>query len=128
MWLACAAKTAGPQAVLCDTRPHFLAIDLHGARSALRHAAAETRTSQLAHCPTKCCHFVERGVWSETTELANFDDDEGHIVDEGTVPPGIHAIEDGLLHLSERSVGRLADQRSQTFDAEHVVKTVEHFD
>ena len=76
----------------------------------------------MSHEPTR------HSARSETTELANFDDDEGHIIGEGTVPPGSHAIKDCLLHLPERSLGRLGDQRSQAFDTEHVVKTVEHFD
>ena len=35
------------------------------------------------------------------TELANFDDDEGHIVGEGTVAPGSHAVEDRLPHFRQ---------------------------
>ena len=34
-------------------------------------------------------------------ELANFDDNEGHVVGEGTVPPRSHAVEDRLLHIRE---------------------------
>ena len=34
-------------------------------------------------------------------QLANFDDNEGHIVGEGTVPPCSNAVENCLLHIRE---------------------------
>jgi hypothetical protein len=35
------------------------------------------------------------------SQLANFDDNEGHVVGEGTVAPGSHAVENCLLHIRE---------------------------
>lgn len=35
------------------------------------------------------------------TKLANFHDNEGHVVGEGTVPPGSYAVEDRLLHIDQ---------------------------
>ena len=34
-------------------------------------------------------------------ELANFDDDQGHIVGEGAMPPFSHAVEDRLPHFRQ---------------------------
>jgi hypothetical protein len=34
-------------------------------------------------------------------QLANFNDNEGHVVGEGTVPPRSYAVEDCLLHIRE---------------------------
>jgi hypothetical protein len=38
---------------------------------------------------------------SQTMELANFDDDQGHIVGERAMPPGSHAVEDRLPHFRQ---------------------------
>ncbi len=42
---------------------------------------------------------------SQTTELANFDDNQGHVVGEGTVPPASYAVEDCLPHFGKFSFG-----------------------
>jgi hypothetical protein len=34
-------------------------------------------------------------------ELANFDDNQGHVIGEGTVPPGSYTLENCLLHVRE---------------------------
>jgi len=38
---------------------------------------------------------------SPSLKLANFDDNQGHVVGEGTVPPGSYTVEDRLLHIRE---------------------------
>ena len=38
---------------------------------------------------------------SQATELANFDDNEGHVVGERAMPPGSHAFEDRLPHFHQ---------------------------
>ena len=50
---------------------------------------------QLAREPTR--HSAQ----SQTTELANFDNDQGHIVGKRAMPPGSHAIEDRLPHFRQ---------------------------
>ena len=61
-------------------------------------------------------------------ELANFDDDEGHVVGQGAVAPRGRALEDGLFHFGKCSCGRLADQLLKALNAEHVLGPVKHFD
>ena len=52
---------------------------------------------------TSCRRMVDyRQRWDPTpTTLANFSNNEGHVVGEGTVPPRSHAVEDRLLHIRE---------------------------
>ena len=44
-------------------------------------------------------------------ELANFDDDEGHVVGQGAVAPSGRALEDGLFHFGS---ARVADWRTNS--------------
>ena len=41
------------------------------------------------------------GDTSLNPRLANFDDNEGHVVGEGTVTPGSYAVEDCALHFRQ---------------------------
>ena len=41
--------------------------------------------------------------------LTDFDNNEGYVVGEGTVPPGSYAVEDRLLHIRECQRCRLQD-------------------
>ena len=59
------------------------------------------------------------------TELANFDNNKGHVVGERAVAPRGRAVEDYLFHFGKWSGSRLADQLLKAVDAKHVAPTVE---
>ena len=61
-------------------------------------------------------------------ELANLDDNEGHVVGQRAVAPRSHTVKNGLPHFRKRSFGRLAHQLFQALDAEHVAATVKNLD
>ena len=53
---------------------------------------------------------IRGGAGRPERELANFDDDEGHIVGEGAMPPRSHTVEDRLLHFWQFELCRIEDQ------------------
>ena len=61
-------------------------------------------------------------------ELANFDDDQGHIVGEGAVPPRSHAVEDRLPHFRQWKLCRIEDQSCKAVDAHHIVAIIKDLD
>jgi hypothetical protein len=46
-------------------------------------------------------YFGDRQGTILNPRSTNFDNNEGHVVGEGTVPPRSHAVEDRLLHIRE---------------------------
>jgi hypothetical protein len=70
-----------------------------------------------------------RERWNRApTKLADFCDNEGHIVGEGTVPPGSWAVEDCPLHFRQCQRRRFVNQVFQTLHADHVIETVKNLD
>ena len=71
-------------------------------------------------------HFASVGGFGEvqdTTELANFYDNEGHVVGEGTVPPRSYAVKDCPLHFRQCQRRRFVNQVFQTLHAEQQPKS-----
>src|ERR1700731_619692 len=60
--------------------------------------------------------------------LANFDDNERHVVGEGSVAPSSYAVEDCPLHFRQCQRRRFVNQVFQTLHAEHVIGTVKNLD
>ena len=78
-----------------------------GGHSQLRSTATQPPlvASACAHAPG--AHVPPQD--GTVTELANFDDDEGHIVGEGAMPPHSHAVEDCLPHVRQWKLCRIED-------------------
>jgi len=60
---------------------------------------------------------------SSNAQLANFDDNEGHVVGEGSVAPGSNAVEDCPLHFRQCQRRRFVNQVFQTLHAEQQPKS-----
>ena len=58
----------------------------------------------------------------------DFDNNEGHVVGEGTVPPRSYAVKDCPLHFRQWQRRRFVNQVFQTLHAEHVIGTVKNLD
>src|SRR5947208_1969251 len=70
---------------------------------------------------------IETGNLRSAVCSTDFHEHERHIISGGTFAPGRNAIEDALLHFTERQEGGLADKFLQAFDAEHFPARIEHF-
>src|SRR5580704_10208895 len=81
-------------------------------------------------CPLTTPSMVaQRQPWNRVpTKLANFCDNKGHVVGEGSVPPGSNAVEDCPLHFRQCQPRRFVNQVFQTLHAEHVIETVKNLD
>jgi hypothetical protein len=74
-------------------------------------AVLATRKLMSVSGPNLAARMANRRLHTDTTptELANFDDDKGHIVGEGAVPPHGHAVEDRLPHFRQWKLCRIED-------------------
>ena len=57
-----------------------------------------------------------------------FDDNQGYVIGHSVVPPRSHSVEDCVFHFRKCSRVGLANQLSESLNAEHVSGTVEHLD
>ena len=71
-------------------------------------------------------HFLAQPAHEVLPVLANFDQYERNIVSERAMPPRRYAGNNFLPHFRECSLGRLADQRFQPLDTEHLVVLVKN--
>jgi len=58
--------------------------------------------------------------------LTDFDNNEGYVIGEGTVPPGSYAVEHRPLHFRQCQRRGFVNQVFQTLHAEHVIETVKN--
>src|ERR1700680_2084604 len=110
----------------CERTYNSLGTRCDFTRSASRRSVDRENVSCIS--ATSCQRIVDcRHVGNPTLiELANFYDNEGHVVGEGTVTPRSYAVKDCPLHFRQRR--RFVNQVFQTLHAEHVIETVKNFD
>ena len=70
-------------------------------QSAWRGTEKDSRALPVGWIGERFYEPTRHSAQSQTTELANFDDDQGHIVGEGAMPPGSHAVEDRSPHFRQ---------------------------
>src|SRR5215469_8684628 len=72
--------------------------------------------------------FTARVFVRSLAELAKFNDNQGHVICQGTMSPASHAVQDCLLTFMNRQPVRFEDQSFKAFDPEHVVEVVKNLD